>query len=232
MKVFSRTTFGVALGAAMATQSASAQVPEDFDAFDIPQAEVADTVVGGGGAQNSINDAPSAGITRTISVNLTAGTGARADVSTGQYHFSLDAGVPQSRGTSAVRWTIPGASCLDWGDVTGIRLAIQTDHPVPATLQVNGASYPTSIPDTNSQPITHDIAISGDGCVTSVALTFDATGDNSVALDMDLDTVALLRTPIVPVPAVSAVGLGLAVLGIPLAAAGLARRRRSKLEKG
>ncbi len=231
MKSISRTTLAVALGAALGAQSVSAQVTEPFDPFDVSQGDPASPAVQvttpGGTDSNTRNDAPSAGITRQLTVHLNSGLGVRAYVSGGFYHYSQDSGSTSANGT--IDWTIPAASCLDWNDVTGLRLVIRNDHPVPISVSVNGASVTQNLAASfNFRDV--DFAVGGNSCVTAVRLHID--GATTPDLDLDLDTIAILRTPIVPVPAVSTTGLGLAMLGIPLAAAGLARRRRNRVEKG
>ena len=229
MKILSRITLGLALGAATGLQSASAQVAEEFDNFDItqgnPAAPAVEVTTPGGTDTNTINDAPAPGITRELQVHLNGGLGVRAYVSGGFYHYSQDSGSTSASGTTT--WTIPAASCLDWNDVTGLRLTIKNDHPVPVSVTVNGSTVTQNLAASfDFRDV--DFAVGGNSCVTSVVLRIDGTGTPD--LDLDLDSIGLVRTPIVPVPAVSAVGVGLAVLGIPLAAAGLARRRRKQAQ--
>lgn len=220
---------GMAIAAAMVAPSAMADTIlfTDFDVSQGTSGAPAAAVAAPGTATSTPAAAPQPGDVRTMSVTMNSGENMGVYVDNGAYHYFQSSN--QTFGSGKIVWNL-GANCRDWTDAVSMIVRSGQDHPLSMTVTVDGQSTTRGLPDNNNVMQDFSFSINGDSCVEEVTLTVDGTAAQSVALDLDIDRISVVtEAPPPPViPAITAVGLGASLIGLPLFAFGLARRRSRK----
>lgn len=217
---------GVALAAGTALQPAFADTAV-FTEFDVPDGSAATPAVSVNGAPGtdtgSPQPAPRPGDTRILSVTLNSGDQVGAYVSGGEYHYFQSSN--QSFGSGKIVWNL--SPCMDWTNVKSVVVTSKQDHPAGMKVTVDGQSQSRALPADLAFK-DYSFAITGSSCVSSVTLEIDGSSSASEALDLDMDRISIVSEEPPPpvVPAISMLGLGASLIGLPLVAAGLARRRK------
>ncbi len=222
---------GVTLAVSGAWQAALAATTTVFTEFDVQDGSAASPAVSVNGAPGtstgSARPAPRATDTRTLSVTLISGDQVGAYVSGGEYHYFQSSN--QSFGKGKIVWNL--SPCMDWTNAKELVVRSKQDHPAGMKVTVGGQSQSKALP-ANLSFADYSFTISGNSCVSSVELEIDGSSSQSEALDLDMDRISVVLEepppppPPPPVPAISFLGLGASLIGLPLLAVGLARRRK------